>query len=84
MDRYMVISPHTYEECQAIVNQVVAAGFSTRVDFGCVDNDHTGWIVVEADSKEEALMIIPALMRPKARAVKVVHFSPTDVDPVHL
>jgi len=74
MDRYMIIAPHTDAECSAVVKQVIAAGFNTHVDWGCKDGDHTGWAVIEADSHEQALMFVPPIMRPNARAVKVVKF----------
>ena len=76
MDRYLVISPHTNEDCNAVVKQTIAAGFITHVDWGCKDGDHTGWAIVEADSHEQALLLVPSIMRSKARAVRVVKFIP--------
>lgn len=83
MDRYIVISPHTYEECQAVINQFVSAGFATHADFGCMDGEHTAWAIVEADSHDQALLLVPSLMRPKARSIKLMHFDPMAGDPVH-
>jgi hypothetical protein len=74
MSRYMIIAPHTDAECSAIVNQVITAGFNTHVDWGCKDGDHTGWAIIEADSHEQALMFVPPIMRPNAKAVRVVKF----------
>jgi hypothetical protein len=76
MDRYIIISPHTADECAIVVNQAIAAGYVTHVDWGCKDNDHTAWAIVEADSHEEALMLVPPIIRHKARAVRLVHYNP--------
>ena len=75
MDRYMVITPHEESECNAVVGQVINAGFQAHVDWGCKDNDHTGWAIVEADSHEQAMMFVPAILRPKARVVRIVKFG---------
>jgi hypothetical protein len=75
MDRYLIISPHSDADCTAVVKQVIAAGFNTHVDWGCKDGDHTAWAILEADSHEQALMFVPPIMRPKARAVRLVKFG---------
>ena len=83
MDRYLVISPHTAEECKRAVKEVHAAGYITHFDWGCTDGDHTGWVVLEAASAKEALMVVPAMQRHSARAVKLVKFAPADVEKTH-
>ena len=76
MHRYLVISPHTHEECKFAITQVLAAGYTTHFDWGCMDNDHTGWIVIEAEDAKQALMVVPSSLRGKARAVKLTQFNP--------
>ena len=83
MDRYLVISPHTGEDCTKIVKQVEAMGYITHFDWGCRDGEHTGWAIIEADSKAEALLTVPSSHRPTARAVKLVKFSPKDAESKH-
>jgi hypothetical protein len=78
MNKYMVISPHTEEECSIVVHQVIAAGYTTHTDWGCMDGDHTGYAVIEAESHEQALLFVPSLVRPKAKAVMVVRFYPEE------
>ena len=77
----MIVAPHTDADCEAIVNQVIAAGFSARVDWGCKDGEHTSWAIVEAESHEQAKMFVPSLMRPKAQAVHIVKFYEEGGDP---
>ena len=84
MDRFLVISPHTAEDCKRALKEVYAAGYITHFDWGCMDGDHTGWVVLEAADAKEALMVVPALQRQAARAVKLVKFAPSDVEKMHL
>ena len=83
MDRYLVVSPHTTGDCKQALKEVHAAGYITHFDWGCMDGDHTGWVVLEAESATQALMVVPALQRTSAKAVKLVKFSPADVATMH-
>ncbi len=75
MHRYLVISPHTHEECKNAISQVPAAGYTTHCEWGCMDGDHTGWIILEAENNGQALMVVPSFLRGKARAVKLTRFD---------
>ncbi len=75
MHRFLVISPHTHEECDKAFVEVVNAGYTTHFDWGCMDGDHTGWVVLEADNASEALMVVPSFLRGKARAVKLTKIN---------
>ena len=83
MDRYLIVSPHVPEECLKAINEVLFMGHITHFDWGCKDSDHTGWAIVEADSRTEALLSVPPFIRHKARAVKLAKFSPEEVKAMH-
>ena len=83
MDRYLIISPHTQKDCVKALKNIESASGITRWDFGCKDGEHTGWVIVEAESKEQAMLAVPAIERPHARAIKVVRFAPSDVKAMH-
>ncbi|HCA78451.1 MAG TPA: hypothetical protein DEP53_01820 [Bacteroidetes bacterium] len=83
MDRFLVISPHTAADCAHALKEVHAAGYITHFDWGCMDGDHTGWVILEAANAKEALMVVPSLQRSSARVVKLVKFSPSDVEKMH-
>ena len=83
MERFLVISPHTDAECKDAIRQVLAAGYITHFDWGCMDGDHTGWAIIEAESKKEALMVVPSGQRHTARAVRLVKFSAADSAKMH-
>ena len=78
MNRYMVISEHTSEECRQAVKFFADfyAGFITHFEWGCKDHDHHAYAIIEADSHEEAKMIVPPLFRDKARVIKLTYFYP--------
>lgn len=76
MQKFMIISPHTHEECTVVVKQTLAIGYLTHFWWGCKSGDHTGYAMIEADSPEEALLSIPTMIRKKGRAVGVIQFDP--------
>jgi hypothetical protein len=86
MSRYLVVSPHTAEDCRIAVKHFREhhAGFLTHFEWGCYDNDHTAYAFVDAESHEAAKMTVPPLFREKARAVKLTSFDPKKAgDPLH-
>ena len=83
MDRYLIVVPHTGQECLAALKQVESIGALTHFDWGCKDGDHTGWVVLEAENKPQALMVVPTLQRPHARVVKLTKFTPEEIRAIH-
>jgi hypothetical protein len=78
MDRYIVISSHTAEDCRMAVKyfREYHAGFLTHFEWGCYDNDHTAYAIIEAESHEQAKLAVPPVLREKTRVVKLTTFSP--------
>jgi hypothetical protein len=86
MDRYIVISSHTAEDCRMAVKHFREhhANFLTHFEWGCYDNDHTAYAFIDAENHEEAKLTVPPLFRNKTRVVKLVNFDPKRTgDPVH-
>ncbi len=84
MDRYLVVIPHTMEDCLRVLKQIEAIGTITHFDWGCKDGDHTGWAIIEATDKSEALMVVPTIQRSKAQAIKLTRFDPEEIREMHL
>jgi hypothetical protein len=78
MERFLVTSPHTLEECRLAVEHFSKynAGFLTHFEWGCFDQDHNAYAFVEAESHEQALLAVPPFIRHKAKAVRVTELSP--------
>lgn len=86
MNRYIVISNHTEADCRMAIKYFRAyhAGFLTHFEWGCYDDDHNAYAIIEADSHEQALMAVPPLFREKSKVIKLTHFKPlATVDTAH-
>lgn len=78
MNRYLIESPHPIEKCDQAIQDLHAAGYLHQFEWGCKDNDHTGWAIVEAESLEHAKQIVPWYLRTQARIVQLVKFEIAD------
>ena len=88
MNRFMVISGHTAADCRQAVKDFADfyAGYITHFEWGCKDNDHNAYAVIEAESHDEAKMSVPPLLREKARVIKLTYFHPAKIaeeDEIH-
>ncbi len=85
MSEYLVISPHTVEECMTAMDEVAGLGKDVlaKYDWGCMSGDHTAYIKVQAKNETEALKVVPKSIRNKARAIKVVKFTPEQIEMAH-
>ncbi len=83
--RYLVISPHTPEECIKELDEISAEGAATlaKFDWGCKAGDHTGYAMVTAKTDEEALSIVPEALRGQAKAIKLNKFTMADIKMAH-
>jgi len=79
MQKFMIISPHTHEECTMVVKQTLAIGYLIHFWWGCKSGDHTGYAMIEANNADEALLSIPTMIRKKGRAIGLVQFDPEKV-----
>ena len=79
MPRFLIEVAHEEEEvaCAKVVQVFLNTGshFLSHADWGCRDGEHKAWIVVEVDSRDEALAIVPPAFRSQARVVQLNAFS---------
>jgi hypothetical protein len=52
----------------------------SRADWGCKDGEHKAWIVVEVDSRDDALGVIPPAFRERAKVIQLNYFTLEDLD----
>lgn len=85
MSSYLVVSPHTPEECLAALDGVAAAGKDDLNNWywGCMVGDHTGYEIVKAASEADALKNVPESLRTKARAMKLNKFTAEQIASMH-
>ena len=84
MPKFLVEVPHEPDTlaCARVVKVFLESGshFLTHAEWGCMDNVHSAWMVVEMDSKAEALAIVPPALRAGTRIVRLTHFRLDDIE----
>jgi len=75
MNRYLIETPHTKQNCRTLVHLVNAAGYLNHFDWGCIDGVHCGWAIIEAENESQARLAVPPLVRSEARVAKIVKFA---------
>lgn len=83
MNRYLVETRHEKQDCANVMKNFIAYGHITNFEWGCEDNVCTGWAIIEAESKNEALLSVPSLVRGKTEVVKLSRFSPEKIQQFH-
>jgi hypothetical protein len=83
MDRYLIEISHTPDEkaCTEAVRDILELGshFVTHAEWGCLDDIHTGWLIIEAESHEQARMVLPPADRARAKVIKLTRFRIDDL-----
>jgi hypothetical protein len=86
MPRFLIEVPHESEvvACTKAVRVFLETGshFLTHADWGCMDGDHRAWMIVDAESKEEARAIVPPAFRSLARIVGLNEFSLEQIESI--
>ena len=79
MDTYLVISGHTAEDCDRALKYFneYHGTYLHMFWWGCLDHDHNGYAILEAESHEHAKMSVPPLAREKARVILLSHMDGT-------
>ncbi len=79
MARFLIEVQHEPEvqACSRAVEVFLKTGshFLTHADWGCKDGVHKAWIIMELDSKSDALNIVPPDFRSQATVVQLNTFS---------
>ena len=84
MARFLIEVPHESETiaCAKAVKLLLTTGshYLTHADWGCTDGVHKGWIIVDVESKNEALQILPPGLRPLATIIRLNKFGVEEMD----
>lgn len=86
MDRFLIEVSHEPEviACARAVELLLKTGshFLSHSDWGCLDGVHKGWVIVEADNKEQARNMLPPYYRNQAVIVKLNKFTLEEIDEI--
>jgi len=84
MTRYLVEVPHENSKaaCDRAVRVFMETGFHfmTNADWGCSDDVHKAWFIVDVESREEAAAILPPLLRRDATIIALQRFGIEDIE----
>ena len=83
MARFLIELEHeaTLEACEKAIETILSTGshFLTNTEWGCKDEDHRCWVIVDVDSKEEARAILPPVYRNEAKIIKLFRYTLDDL-----
>jgi hypothetical protein len=84
MNRYLIEVPHepSHDECPRLAASLLRSGthFVTRSDWGCEAGEHRSWLSVEALDDRDAALIVPPILRSRARVVRLNTYGTEDLE----
>jgi len=83
MHQYMVIVPHTAEECMQALDQFDASKELGKFEFGCKEGDHTAYAILSAKDADAVKAMVPEQQRDKAKIVMVSKFTSEQLKQLH-
>ena len=87
MPSFLIEVPHdpTPLACTRAVEVLLRTGshFLTHADWGCKDNEHKAWIIMNFDSRQDALSSVPPDFRKDAKVVQLNWFILDENGKVH-
>lgn len=86
MPKFYLEVPHPADElgCAKAIKVFLQSGshYLTNAEWGCMDGDHCGLLIVEAEDRDEVMNIIPPAYRADARVVELRRFSMMQIDSI--
>lgn len=86
MPKFLIEVPHEKETiaCARAVKIFLETGshWLTNAEWGCGDNDHRAWMIVDVANKEEAKAILPPFYRPRATIVQLNRFEIKEIEEI--
>jgi len=84
MPRFLIEFCHSseYEGCVRALDAIMQYGshIITNAEWGCEDGVHTGWLIADLDSREEALQLVPPQYRTDTRLIQLRTWSRTEIE----
>ena len=84
MAKFLIELEHeaSKEACERAVEIILSSGshFLTNAEWGCEDNVHKCWIMVDLDSKDEVQSILPPVYRNEAQITQITKYTVEDMN----
>ena len=85
MPKFLIEVPHEADtlECTRVVHVFLSTGshFLTNAEWGCKSGVHSAWMLVDMDTRADALAIVPPAFRAHARIVGLTRFTLAEIEP---
>jgi hypothetical protein len=79
MGRFLIELPHSPDagECANVVQVFLSSGshLVTKAEWGCKDDVHNAWLIVDVEGRNDAVAIVPPALRPAARITALNTFT---------
>ena len=84
-DKFLIMSPHTKESCLADLDAVLAETpqLLDSIEWGCMSGDHTGYLIVQAESEDAARQMLPTSLRKDAKIIRLNQFTADQIRSFH-
>ncbi|MGH9720491.1 MAG: hypothetical protein ACRD8O_09775 [Bryobacteraceae bacterium] len=86
MSKFLIEVPHEPEvqACARVVHVFLSSGshFLGQADWGCKDGNHSAWMIVDVDSKEDARAIVPPPFRAETRIIGLNKFTIDEIESI--
>jgi hypothetical protein len=81
----MIESPHTPEECLKALDEELVKGRDVleKFDFGCKAGNHIGYAIVDANTRDDALKLVPTFLQNRAKILEVGKITPDMIRSFH-
>jgi hypothetical protein len=84
METYLIEVPHDATEaaCAKAIKIFLESGshFLVNADWGCEDDEHKAWMLVDVDGREQAMHIVPPGLRANAKITRLRKFTREDIN----
>ncbi len=83
MPTYLIEIPHSENpfECKQVIKIFVESGshLLSNAFWGCKSGVHKSWFISDFKNKEEAMQIVPPLLKHAANIIELVKFTKSDM-----
>ena len=83
MPRFLIEINHDDEHraCIMALRAIEKQGshFMTKAEWGCKDGVHSGWVIIEVPTREDAAAMVPPEFRSQCRVVQLNTFSREEI-----
>jgi hypothetical protein len=82
-NKYFIELPHEEQDCARSIQLMDISGYIKMFQWGCNEGNHTAVAIIDADTEDEVRNILPPILRPNARIMKLNSFTREEIADIH-